>query len=356
MNAIPQRNDARGVEARAGNVLSGGTFRVMPRNLARPKGGLFVGMRPILAVVAMIAALSVMVTDTAEAKRGMSAGSRGTRTYSAPPPTTTAPNTAPLQRSTTPSTNPAASAARPQPRSSFFGSGLAGGLMRGLLIGGLIGMLLGHGLGGFAGFLGLLLQGALLALVVMLAIRFFRRQQQPVPAGAYGRTAAPGGSGGWPGAMGSSHTSSATAAPAQPRRGPVDEIGVTGADLDTFERLLGEIETAFGREDEESLKARTTPDVFAFMADEMKANAARGVRNEVSDVKLLQGDIAEAWREGMLEYATVAMRYESRDVVVDRATGRFLSGDRDRPGQSTELWTFVREAGGPWRLSAMQPV
>lgn len=145
---------------------------------------------------------------------------------------------------------------------------------------------------------------------------------------------------------------------AQPRRtGPVDEIGVGAMDLDTFERLLGEIETAFGREDEAALRARTTPEVFEAMAEELRANAARGVRNTVSDVKLLQGDIAESWRENGQDYATVAMRYESRDVVEDRASGRFLSGDRDRPGQSTEIWTFVREtgAGQSWRLSAMQP-
>lgn len=305
---------------------------------------MFVKLRAVLAMAAIIAALSMTVTDVAEARRGISAGSRGTRTYSAPPPTTTAPAVAPAAR---PGAAATPTAARPQPRSSFFGSGLAGGLMRGLLIGGLVGLLLGHGLGGLAGFLGLLLQGALLALVVMLALRFFRRPQ-PVPAGAYGRTAAPGAAG-WPGAMG------ARPAPAAPRRGPVDEIGITAGDLDSFERLLGEIETAFGREDEAALKARTTPEVFEAMAEELRANAARGVRNAVSDVKLLQGDLAEAWREGPQEYATVAIRYESRDVVVDRATGRFLSGDGDRPGQSTELWTFVRERGGPWRLSAMQP-
>lgn len=308
-------------------------------------------------MAAVIAALSIMVTDVAEARRGMSVGSRGTRTYSAPPPTTTAPSTTAPMTTAPAAARPgaAATAARPQPRSSFFGSGLAGGLMRGLLIGGLIGLLLGHGLGGLAGLLGLLAQGALLALVVVLVMRFFRRPQ-PVPAGAqggaYSRGTAPGAAaGGWPpGGAG------AAPAPSAPRRGPVDEIGITAADLDMFERLLGEIETAFGREDEAALKARTTPEVFAAMADELKANAARGVRNEVGEVKLLQGDIAESWREGPVEYATVAMRYESRDVVVDRATGRFLSGDRDRPGQSTEVWTFAREAGGPWRLSAMQPV
>ncbi|MFG1477905.1 TIM44-like domain-containing protein [Xanthobacter sp. V4C-4] len=321
-------------------------------------------IRPVLAMAAVIAALSVMVTDVAEARRGMTAGNRGTRTMSAPPPTTTAPNTAPLQRSTTPQAapNPGAAATRPQPpRSSFFGSGLAGGLMRGLLIGGLIGLLMGQGLGGLAGLMGLLLQGALVALVVFLVLRFLRRRQ-PASAGVHGRVAAAGagagaGAGGWPGAVpGMAGGPTAGAQPAAARRGPVDEIGVTPADLDSFERLLGEVEAAFGREDEGALRARTTPEVFEAMTAELKANAARGVRNVVSDVKLLQGDIAESWREDGREYATVAMRYESRDVVVDRASGRFLSGDRDRPGQSTELWTFLREPGGSWRLAAMQPV
>ncbi len=318
-------------------------------------------------MAAVVAALSMMVIDTAEARRGMSAGSRGTRTYSAPPPTTTAPNPAPLQRSTTPqaapSANPGATAARPQPRSSFFGSGLAGGLMRGLLIGGLVGLLLGQGLGGLAGILGLLLQGALLALVVMLALRFFRSRQQPAPAGAHARAGAPGGGlgnlgGGGLGGVGGlgGGLGGGASAPQAPRRtGPVDELGITAGDLDTFERMLGEIETAFGREDEEALKARVTPEVLEAMSAEIRANAARGVRNAVSDVKLLQGDIAESWREGAQEFATVAMRYQSRDTVVDRASGRVLSGDRDRPGESTELWTFVRAPGGAWRLSAMQP-
>ncbi len=336
------------------------------------------GMRPVLAMLGIVAALGVMVVDSAEARRGMSVGSRGSRTYQAPPTTQTAPTpAAPIQRSTTPqpaaSSTPSASAMRPQAaRPSMFGSGLGGSLMRGLLIGGLIGMLMGSGLGGLAGFLGLLLQGALLALVVMLVLRFFRRPQ-PAPAGAtaYGRSATgPASGNGGPlggglggalgGAMGRSMGrglggAAGTAQPAAAAaRGPVDVLGITPADLDSFERLLQEVETAFGREDATALKAVTTPEVFEAMAEEWRDNAARGVRNQVSDVKLLQGDLAESWREGSQEYATVAMRFESRDVMVDRTTGRFISGDRDRPGEGTEVWTFVREAGGSWRLSAMQ--
>jgi hypothetical protein len=36
-------------------------------------------------------------------------------------------------------------------------------------------------------------------------------------------------------------------------------------------------------------------------------------------VKLLQGDVAEAWREGDDDYATVAMRYSMVDRTLDRA-------------------------------------
>ena len=68
---------------------------------------------------------------------------------------------------------------------------------------------------------------------------------------------------------------------------------------------------------------------------------------------LLKGDVAESWREGRSEYATVAMRFAMRDWTTD-AAGRVVEGDLERPTEVTELWTFVRERGGPWRLAAIQ--
>jgi len=41
-------------------------------------------------------------------------------------------------------------------------------------------------------------------------------------------------------------------------------------------------------------------------------------------------------------------------VLVDRSTGAVVKGDPDRPAEATELWTFVRERGGDWKLSAIQ--
>jgi predicted lipid-binding transport protein (Tim44 family) len=102
------------------------------------------------------------------------------------------------------------------------------------------------------------------------------------------------------------------------------------------------------------LRARTTPEVMSYFAEELSQNATRGLRNEVSDVRLLQGDLAEAWREGERDYATVAMRYESRDVMRERESGRIVSGEPERPSETTEIWTFTRAPGEPWKLAAIQ--
>ncbi len=73
--------------------------------------------------------------------------------------------------------------------------------------------------------------------------------------------------------------------------------------------------------------------------------------NRVSDVKLLQGDLAEAWREGDTDYATVAIRYSLNDQMVDRESGRVVEGG---PDEATEVWTFLRARGGHWLVSAIQ--
>jgi len=74
----------------------------------------------------------------------------------------------------------------------------------------------------------------------------------------------------------------------------------------------------------------------------------------VRDLKFLKGELAEAWREGSRDYATVAMNWSAIDIKVDRQTGAVAEGDANTPVETTELWTFVRDNGGPWQLSAIQ--
>ena len=330
--------------------------------------------RPLLVLAALVAVLALLVADADARSRG-SIGSRGTRTHSAPPPTQTAPNTArPMERSMTqPGTSQASAArtaAQPQTGGLFNRPGLMGGLLAGFLGAGLIGLLLGNGmLGGLAGlasFFGLLLQVGLVAMVAWFAWNWWKRRSQPQPA-----YAGPGGSmmrqgdlepmrpstgglGGGLSGLGGGLGGGLGAAPgAAPAAAGSDEVGLGQGDFDTFERLLGEVQTAFGREDLSALRTRLTPEMLSYFSEQLSSNASRGVENKISDVKLLQGDLAEAWREGDMDYATVAMRYMLTDRTVDRASGRTVEGS-DAPLEATEVWTFVRARGGQWLVSAIQ--
>ncbi|MBV9519874.1 MAG: TIM44-like domain-containing protein, partial [Hyphomicrobiales bacterium] len=113
-------------------------------------------------------------------------------------------------------------------------------------------------------------------------------------------------------------------------------------------------QSAYGREDMGGLRRLTTPEMASYFEEELAANAAKGLVNKVSGGKLVQGDLAEAWREGAADYATVAMRFEMLDTMVERASGHIVSGDPARPESVTEVWTFRRPIGGAWQLSAIQ--
>jgi len=93
--------------------------------------------------------------------------------------------------------------------------------------------------------------------------------------------------------------------------------------------------------------------MVSYFTRDLDANKARSVVNKVSGTKLLQGDLAEAWREGDTDYASVALRYSLVDKTLDRATGRMVEGS-DAPMEVTEVWTFVRPRGANWELSAIQ--
>jgi predicted lipid-binding transport protein (Tim44 family) len=77
------------------------------------------------------------------------------------------------------------------------------------------------------------------------------------------------------------------------------------------------------------------------------------VRNTVTEVRLLSGDLSQAWSEQGRDYATVAMRFSMVDVTRD-ASGRIVDGSPTEHVSATELWTFVRSRGGNWILSAIQ--
>jgi predicted lipid-binding transport protein (Tim44 family) len=337
--------ESRQANAYMGDVIPAGGFAVL-----RSKRSLFA------LVLACLIALAPALAE-ARGGGGISAGSRGTRTYQSAPPTQTAPAARPVERSATtpaqaqrpmtPPYNPA------QPRPSWFQRNpFMSGLFGGLLGAGLIGMVFGGGFFG-AGFgmtmlLGLVLQLALIGGLVWLVMGFLRRRASPVYAMAGGPSPRegldmPGGSGG-----GMPRGASAN--------GGRDEIGVSTADLGEFERLLGVIQGAWSSRDLGTLRRHLTPEMADYFSDALATDARRGVVNKVEQVKLEQGDVAESWAEADARYATVAMRWSAVDYDQRQSDGAVVSGSTSHRSDATEVWTFRSDRRGPWVLSAIQQV
>jgi predicted lipid-binding transport protein (Tim44 family) len=312
-------------------------------------------LRSAVALLAVAATLGFAVL--ADAAPRFNAGSRGNRTFSAPPPTATAPNAArPVERSMTQPGQPGSTVNRPATANpaaqtgGFFRPGtMLGGLAAGFLGAGLFGMLFGGGflagLGSFAGFLGLMAQILLIVIIARLAWAWWQRRSQPAAAYAGANRDMHGEAGSRPSPLFPGLGSGST----------FDNrpIMIKPEDYDAFERTLEDVQAAYSNEDVNKLGDLVTPEMLSYYAAELAANASRGVRNELTDVKLLQGDLAEAWREGDDEYATVAMRYQQSDRLLDRNTRQVVEST-EHPDEGVEYWTFRRTKGGPWMVSAIQ--
>ncbi len=297
-------------------------------------------MRRPAALFAAFFVLGLALAPTsafALAGGGTSSGSRGTRTYSAPPPTRTAPGTAaPMQRSLTqPSPQAPAPGYAPgyQPRPSFMG-GLVGGFIGAGLLGMLFGGGLFHGISGFGSMFGLLIQLAILFYVGRWVLSRFMGRALVMAEGPAMFTGS-----GMPG----------VGRPA----GSAVQIGP--ADFQAFEQLLQGVQAAWSQHDLTTLRMIVTPEMVSYFGEQMAEQTSRNVRNLVRDVKLEQGDLSEAWAEQGREYATVAMRFSAVDVTVT-PQGQVVDGHPNERIMATEIWTFLRAPGGRWVLSAIQQV
>lgn len=338
------------------------------------------------AVAAALVLAFAPVLAEARAGKGFSFGSRGARTDSAAPRTNTAPGPAqsfqrsnPAQATPAPGVNRPAAGAPAAQTGGMLSSPLARGIMGGLLGAGIMGLLMGSGLfsglGSLAGVFGLLIQLALIGGLVWLALAWWRRRQQPAAAGPMGyhraagpdpvapgqRTDAPrsalgglgnlggGLAGGSSGGLGSGSAFGAQTRP----------LKLEGDDFGRFEKLLEEVQGAYSQEDLGHLRRISTPEMAGFFEEDLAEQQANGQISKTGGVKLLQGDLSEAWSEAAGEYATVAMRYEIFDAVLERETGKVVYGDLHTPQEITEIWTFMRAHGaGPqgWTLAAIQQV
>jgi predicted lipid-binding transport protein (Tim44 family) len=324
--------------------------------------------RWLAILAALIIAVPSLAPSPADARAG-GGGSRGSKSGQAPAPTQTAPTSKPVERSATPqqqspSANPASAAAAGAKPGFMQRNPFMSGLMGGMLGAGLIGMLMGGGFGSMAGMLGFLLQIALIGGIVYFGVRWWKsRNGAPQAAFAGGPAGAMGGNplsgnqptpapdsmartglmGGMLGGAGGASAASAT-----------QQLAIGEEDYNAFEALLVNVQAAYSAGDLAKLRGLVSPEMLGYFTQDLSANASRGVENKVDAVKLEQGDLSEAWSEGPVDYATVAMRFSMIDVTRNVADGRIVEGNEQVRTEATENWTFLRGRGGNWILSAIQ--
>jgi len=333
----------------------------------------------VLFCAGLVTAPMIVASHPAEARAGWtsrggsSMGSMGSRTYQYN-------GGSPINRSVTPNTpRPAYGGAYGGYGNRGFGgyhpflSGLAGGLF-----GGWIGSMLfphwgmgggyGGGGGGFGGgFLSIIIWLGLIYLGYRLFRGFFHRSMSGGFRGGGGGFGAPGpgpgmnymgGGGGFVGG------GPAPAGYGPGSYGPVGQdtpINVGPADQTAFEAVLKAVQSAWSKADLSTLRHYVTPEMLSYFSEELSENNSQGQENHVEDVALINGDVREAWSEGNLEYATIALHWNARDWTnrTDKKEGDadwLVDGDPHKPSEAQELWTFARSPSGHWLLSAIQQV
>jgi len=316
-------------------------------------------MGAVLAIALLICGQTVTPVD-ARPGDGGSMGSRGSKTFSAPPATNTAPGgAAPMQRSITQPTpsSPSMGGQAPmqQPAAApSFGRSLLGGLAGGFLGAGLFGMLSGSGfmggMGGFMSMIGLVFQALLVVGLIYLVVSLFRKSRQQPAYAEQGYARSPvemmpaAGGAGVSGGAAVSGGAGVLSAPLQ----------IGDSDYAAFEKLLSAVQDAYSREDLSALRGLATPEMVSYFGDDLARNSQKGLVDSVTQVKLLQGDLAESWTESGSDYASVAMRFSFINAMIERASNRVVSGDPNQVQEATEIWTFRRASGGTWMLSAIQ--
>jgi predicted lipid-binding transport protein (Tim44 family) len=278
--------------------------------------------------------------------RSSSMGSRGLRTYENN-------NAQPLSRSMTP---PLQTQGQPSLAPAVPAYGGGGFFQRHPFLTGLTGGLIGSWLFGHSGYaadgasggsaIGMLLEFLIIALLIYFAVRLFRRH-------AF--------SNGWPGGTSLSTPRSAGASAAPIRRNRGRDVNLSDADLSAFQELHAAVQEAWSAGDLGQLRRLMTPEMLGYFSEELTRNASQGVRNIVSGVQLLKGELSESWEEGDLQYATAYMRWRAVDYVTSlgRPPGEpdsIVSGNPRVPVEAEEVWTFVRRRGSAWLLSAIQQV
>ena len=317
----------------------------------------------LLGPLVIVALLVALVPEEARARAGggSSMGSRGSRSFSSPSRTYSAPVPSGSPR---PSAQPQPAPtpgpmAQPAPAGGFMRA-LAGGVMGGLL-GGMLFRSLGfaggpgEGIGGGFGVMDLLLLGGI-AYVIFWFIRRNRAAQE-APATAYSNRMSADVYGGGESPTTLDAPSASWAQDLERGLGHIRQMD-PGFDEGAFREMCTDrffqIQAAWMRRDLEKLQPLLTEEMAETFGKHIDIARSRRQINKLENISVRSVEPTEAWQEQGQEYITVRLLANLLDYTVDETTGKVVDGSDSVPVKFEEYWTWVRAVGRTdWRLGAI---
>lgn len=124
--------------------------------------------------------------------------------------------------------------------------------------------------------------------------------------------------------------------------------------------LIPKIQAAWSSGDIEELRPLVTPPMLEALADELAANAAKGLVNKVQQVEIKAIEILQSWQAAGMDYTAIRLDWQAIDLMVrlDRTPDNadyIASGDPSTPVTAKEIWTLARAEDDDWQLSAVKP-
>ncbi len=128
----------------------------------------------------------------------------------------------------------------------------------------------------------------------------------------------------------------------------------TAIDRDQAMDLFFQVQGAWANRDLSSAASLLDSEAKIFLEEELSRLKSLKQINRLENIAVRDVQAIESWRDVGKEFSTVRITANLLDFTLDETSLQVVSGSKTTPVKFEEYWTFARESGSPWKLSAIQ--